>query len=335
MEERVAEAAANKMTAEEKNAWYKQHLTMQAAPLSVTVAVAAEAANLMKDTQNLFVRQQDAWTFYCHLCKKVSDPAHLATQTHRDAVELSATISWMCGGLPRILRTPHMGAPASGNIWQQMCKAWWGPYVDNMRAQALFVFANLDTVTFQTKTKAYSIPARELEIGSLWIVLYEGEFGNYERHESKTCIKTVAAEWSSIPPGLPLSADGAWPAPTNEEEDAMCRVRADCMLANQPQGRTALRSFNIGSSATPGQASGASGSGAAPLNYGNWPVLTWHPSSQATAYTLWLFSEEGYEWVSCIIQWLEALRTIVAWRLYAAAMQTVETAEDPEPLQVD
>ena len=101
MEERVAEAAANKMTAEEKNAWYKQHLTMQAAPLSVTVAVAAEAANLMKDTQNLFVRQQDAWTFYCHLCKKVSDP---------DAVELSATISWMCGGLPRILRTP--------GIWQ-------------------------------------------------------------------------------------------------------------------------------------------------------------------------------------------------------------------------
>ena len=57
MEERVAEAAANKMTAEEKNAWYKQHLTMQAAPLSVTVAAAAEAANLMKDTQNLFVHQ--------------------------------------------------------------------------------------------------------------------------------------------------------------------------------------------------------------------------------------------------------------------------------------
>ena len=115
----------------------------------------------------------------------------------------------------------------------------------------------------------------------------------------------------------------------------MCRVKADCMLANKPQGRMALRSFNIGTSATPGQSSRASGNGSAPLSYGHWPVLTWHPPPEATADTLWRFSEEGYDWVSCIIQWLEAVRTIVAWRLYAAAMQTFEQAEDPEPLQVD
>ena len=67
-------------------------LTLQEAPLSITVAVAAEAANLMKDTQNMFVRQQDAWTFYCHLWKKCTDDGHMPTQAHRDAVELSATI---------------------------------------------------------------------------------------------------------------------------------------------------------------------------------------------------------------------------------------------------
>ena len=107
------------------------------------------------------------------------------------------------------------------------------------------------------------------------------------------------------------------------------------MNVGKSAARTALRSFNIGSSVAPGQSSGASGSGSAPLNYGHWPVLTWHPSSQATAYTLWLFAEEGYELVSCIIQWLEALRTIVTLRLYAAAMHTIEPVEDPEPLQVD
>ena len=129
---------------------------------------------------------------------------------------------------------------------QQMCKSWWGSRVDNMRAQALKVLATLDTVTFHTKSKSYGIPVRELEIGSLWIVPYEGEFGNHERRESKTGIKTVATEWSSTPPGLPLSADGVWTAATNEEEDALCRLRADCMQANKPQGYTTLLSFNTG-----------------------------------------------------------------------------------------
>ena len=105
----------------------------------------------MKDTQNMFVRMIDQWTSYCHLCKKHSDRNHLASQAHRDAVELSVTISWMCGGLPRILRTPRQGAPAVGNICQAMCRAWWGPHVDNMRAQAVKLFANVDTVSFSDK----------------------------------------------------------------------------------------------------------------------------------------------------------------------------------------
>ena len=96
MQERVREAAANNMAYQEKWEWHNRHLTMQAAPLSDTVAQAAEAANLMRDTQNIFVRGHDAWTFCFRLCKKNSDEAHLASQAHRAAVELSATISWMC-----------------------------------------------------------------------------------------------------------------------------------------------------------------------------------------------------------------------------------------------
>ena len=132
----------------------------------------------MKQTQNLFVRRTDPWTFYCHLCKKYGDDSHLATKAHGDAVELSATISWMCGGIPRILRAPHQGAPASSNICQQMRKAWWGPRLDNTRAQALKIFANLDTVTFHTKTKSYVIPKSELVLGTLWMVPYDAESGN-------------------------------------------------------------------------------------------------------------------------------------------------------------
>ena len=80
------------MTPEENLQWFTHHLTTQNAPLSATVAVAAEQAHLMRDTQNLYVRQQDAWTFYCHLWKKCTDDGHMSTQAHRDAVELSATI---------------------------------------------------------------------------------------------------------------------------------------------------------------------------------------------------------------------------------------------------
>ena len=311
------------MTPEENLQWFTHHLTTQNAPLSATVAVAAEQAHLMRDTQNLYVRQQDAWTSYCHLCKKHADQAHLDTQAHRGAVELSATISWMCGGIPRILRVPHQGAPASGNTCQQMCKAWWGPHLDNMRAQALKIFANLETVTFHTKTKAQVIPTRELGLGSLWIVAYEVESGHYERNDSKTGIKTVAKEWNSLPPGLPLSEDGVWPAPTNEEEGAMCRVRADCMQVSKTNS-LALRTYNVGTPSPNGQPSGSSGSRSALLNTGHRPGLTWQPSQYASAHTRWLVSEEGYQWVSCIIQWLEAIRNIIAWRLYAATMQTLQ-----------
>ena len=77
-----------------------------------------------------------------------------------------------------------------------------------MRAQAMQIFANMDTVAFQTKGKSYVISAHELEIDSLWTVPYEGEIGNYDRREAKTGEKTVAMEWNSIPAGLPLSPEG-------------------------------------------------------------------------------------------------------------------------------
>ena len=47
-----------------------------------------------------------------------------------------------------------------------MCRAWWGPQIDNMRAQAMQLFANMDTVPFQAKSKSYVVSARQLEIGS-------------------------------------------------------------------------------------------------------------------------------------------------------------------------
>ena len=98
-----------------------------------------------------------------------------------------------------------------------MCRAWWGPQVDNIGAQAKQFFANIETVTFQTKSKSSVINAHELEIGSLWAVSYEGELDNYDRREHKTGEKTVAIEWNSILVVLPLSPEGIWPAPTNNE----------------------------------------------------------------------------------------------------------------------
>ena len=112
--------------------------------------------------------------------------------------------------------------------------------MDNMRAQAAKLFANVDAVTFQTKSKSYVINARELEIGSLWIVPYEGEMGNYDKTEAKTGENTVAMEWRSIPPRLPHSDEGIWPAPTNAEEDALCKVRPGptACNSNRPQPRS-------------------------------------------------------------------------------------------------
>ena len=219
----------------------------------------------------------------------------------------------MCGGIPRILREQHQGAPACGAICQQMCKAWWGPHLDNMRAQALKIVAIFFTVTFHTKAKSYVIPKSELQLGTLWMVPSAAESGNYERHESKTGIKTVATEWNSLPLGLPLSEEGVWPAPTREEEDALCRVRTDCM--DLPvDSKSALRSYQAGVPPPNGQPSGSStnGNGGAPLNVGHWPVLTWLPSATASPFTRWLLSEEGIQWVYCIIQWLEVIRSISA-----------------------
>ena len=129
------------MIPQEKHGWLVSHLTKQAAPLSADVAQAAKAENYMRDTQHMFVRRVDQWTFYCHLCKKQAGDAHLASAAHRSAVEFSASISWMCGVRPRILRTPCLGAPVACPICQEMCRAWWGPRVVNMLAQAVNIFA--------------------------------------------------------------------------------------------------------------------------------------------------------------------------------------------------
>ena len=62
IKQRVDEAEANKMTLEKKPQWFTHHLAIQNAPLSATVAIATEQAHLMRDTQKLSARQQDAWT---------------------------------------------------------------------------------------------------------------------------------------------------------------------------------------------------------------------------------------------------------------------------------
>ena len=124
-----------------------------------------------------------------------------------------------------------------------------------MRAQAAKLFANVDTVSFQTKSKTYVINARELEIVSLCIDPYECEIRNYDRRESKTGEKIVATELNSIPVGLPLSLEGIWPAPTTDEEDALCRSRIDCMQLQPRPAQFALRTYNTGTSPPSGPAS--------------------------------------------------------------------------------
>ena len=96
-------------------------------------------------------------------------------------------------GRPRFLKTPHEGAPASSPACQAMCKAWWGPRVAIMRAQAAKFLATLETVTVQTNSTTFVIPAHGIQIGSLCLVPYEGVVGNYERHESKTGIQLLCS----------------------------------------------------------------------------------------------------------------------------------------------
>ena len=97
----------------------------------------------------------------------------------------------------------------------------------------------------------------------------------------------------------------------------------------------ALRSYSTGSSPPVGPSSSGQPSGASPVGYGQRPILTWQPSALASVDTLWLFSEEGCMWASCIIQWLEALRSVIAWRLYAAAMYAVPQLADKAPENID
>ena len=52
--------------------------------------------------------------------------------------------------------------------------------------------------------------------------------------------------------------------------------------------------------------------------HGYWPVLTWQPTQVASAAPGALLTDRERRWVRCIIQRLEALTYIVAWRLYAA-----------------
>ena len=108
-------------------------------------------------------------------------------------------------------------------------------------------------------------------------------------------------EWSSIPLGLPLSDEGIWLAHTNAQEDALRRARSDCVQLQPKPASFALRSYNLGSSASAGPSSNNKGSGqrhgSNPLGYGHWQCLAWQSSALATADALWLFSEEGYVWV--------------------------------------
>ena len=148
----------------------------------------------------------------------------------------------MCGGPPRILRTPRLGAPAAGNNCQSMRRAWWGPRVDNARAQAMKLFDNVDAATLQTESRSYVIRAHELEIGPPLDPPVRNEMGNYDRREHKAAEQTRAMEWNSIPAGLPFSPEGIWPAPKNEEEYALCRAKADCAQLRPPATHSAFRS---------------------------------------------------------------------------------------------
>ena len=122
------------MTTQEKFEWYSKRLTMLLAPPSDTVAQAVEEANLTRDTQNLFVRQFGPWNFYCHLCTKNSDEAHLTSAAHRAAVALSATISWT-GWFTAHRACPSLRGSCCRQHLQSMCRARWGPQVDNIRAR--------------------------------------------------------------------------------------------------------------------------------------------------------------------------------------------------------
>ena len=86
--------------------------------------------------------------------------------------------------------------------------------------------------------------------------------------------------------------------------------------------------------AASGPSSSGQSSGSNTLGYGHGPVLTWQPSASTSPGTLWLSSEEGYMWVSCIIQWLGALRAVRAWRLYATATHAVPQIADQQAEEV-
>ena len=162
------------------------------------------------------------------------------------------------------------------------------------------LFDNVDAATLQTESRSYAIRAHELEISPPLDPPVRNEMGNYDRREHKAAEQTRAMEWNSIPAGLPFSPEGIWPAPKNEEEDALCRVRADCMQLQPPAAQFCLRPYSVGTPWPPGPSSSGQSSGSNTLGYGHGPVLTWQPSASTSPGTLWLSSEEGYMWVSCM-----------------------------------
>ena len=291
---RIVEAAtAAKITETEKKETFVRMLTEMTKALSDTVVACAAMEGLDIGTSTHFVRANENGP-YCHLCKKQCDWNHANSAGHREHINLSASISWMCGGLPCYLRAPHTGCPTWGNpLTQAMCKAWWGPHVDSLRDRAIRMYQNMKTVVLQSNKSCVEIPTSELVPGSLWFVPYEAGEGMYERAARKGNKEVVRAlEWNSIPQGLGLTASGVWAEPQNEEEAVLMRLTEDKMKQGE---------FEEGK--------------------GYWPVLSWQPSATASPRTIACLSDAEYMWVSCIIQWLEALMRIIAWRLNRAMMQ--------------
>ena len=84
------------------------------------------------------LRRMDHGT--AHFVAKCATESHITSAAHTRQVQLSAAISWMCGGVPFSLRVPHTGAPSHSHVTQSMCRAWWGPHVDTMRHRAQQIF---------------------------------------------------------------------------------------------------------------------------------------------------------------------------------------------------
>ena len=92
-------------------------------------------------------RAEGQWDSMCHLCGKRADDSHIASKAHVEAVNLSATSSWLAGGLPLYLCKPHTGSPAYGQITQSLAQAWRGPHLDSMGHHAQQILNKIEYVT--------------------------------------------------------------------------------------------------------------------------------------------------------------------------------------------